>query len=384
MRIVIGIPTFQEADSIAHVTSQIDKGLQLLSDTAECTIVNADGESPDGTSQVFLATPSRFPKLSLTTKNHQGKGSNVFSLFEHCCEQDIDVLVLIDGDLLSVTPTWPASLAGPVLRSEADYVAPLYRRGRFDAGTTNQLAYPLLDAYFGHRIRQPIGGEFGISKALIQFLLQQRVDSNVLGYGIDIFMTGHAACAGFRIAQADLGIKRHKPSLGKSHRIFPDVATTAFGLIRQYQMSATTAKPRQFDPVTDPAPAVFSANAETAFAAWLARVQELMPVYKEWLGVEPREMITELASRKPGLSTSVWVELLAACIAKAVDNTDNAMDRHFAEQLFPVWGIRSMSFIRDNLDHSPETIELQIEDQNELFREALNARMVQFEKPTSA
>ena len=54
--------------------------------------------------------------------------------------------------------------------------------------------YPLTRALYGQRIRQPIGGDFGMSRPLVRHYLAQPVwDTDVARFGIDIWMTtdGH-------------------------------------------------------------------------------------------------------------------------------------------------------------------------------------------------
>ncbi|MBI1959002.1 MAG: glycosyltransferase, partial [Candidatus Rokubacteria bacterium] len=64
MPVAVGIPSYREADSIAHVVAQADQGLVRLLGPARCVIVNVDGDSPDGTAEVFRATPTRCGKES--------------------------------------------------------------------------------------------------------------------------------------------------------------------------------------------------------------------------------------------------------------------------------------------------------------------------------
>src|SRR5262245_35701527 len=186
-RLAVGIPTHQEADSVGNVARQVDGGLARLCDPADCVIINVDSASPDRTSEVFLNTPTLCRKESfIITEQPRGKGRNVLRFFEQCAELGVTALAIVDGDLRSVTPDWIEALLTPVLRGEADYVAPLYQRHRFDGSTTNHFAYPLMRGYFGIGVRQPIGGEFAFSAELIEHILGQPVDETTLGYGIDI------------------------------------------------------------------------------------------------------------------------------------------------------------------------------------------------------
>jgi len=68
----------------------------------------------------------------------------------------------------------------------------------------------LTRALFGKRIRQPIGGDFAISKDVAKFYVEQDVwDTDVAHFGIDIWMTINAITQGFRICQTNLGTKIH-------------------------------------------------------------------------------------------------------------------------------------------------------------------------------
>ncbi|HYK97277.1 MAG TPA: cell wall biosynthesis glycosyltransferase, partial [Candidatus Acidoferrales bacterium] len=117
-----------------------------------------------------------------------------------------------DSDLRSITPLWVKRLLGPIVEAQADYVAPLYARHKYDGTITNTIAYPLTRALYGMRIRQPIGGEFGFHADLARAYLAQPVwETDVARFGIDIFMTTTAVARKAKIAQAFLGAKIHDP-----------------------------------------------------------------------------------------------------------------------------------------------------------------------------
>src|SRR5439155_184091 len=75
-------------------------------------------------------------------------------------------------DLRSIAPEWIELLAGPILKGGYDFVAPLYARHKHDGTITNTVTYPLTRALYGLRIRQPIGGDFGVSGDLVRHYLK--------------------------------------------------------------------------------------------------------------------------------------------------------------------------------------------------------------------
>ncbi len=101
-----------------------------------------------------------------------GKGAALRTIFEIAAALDVQALVVVDSDLRSIVPEWIELLAGPILKGGYDFVAPLYVRHKFDGTITNTVTYPLTRALYGYRIRQPIGGDFGVSGDLVRHYLK--------------------------------------------------------------------------------------------------------------------------------------------------------------------------------------------------------------------
>jgi glucosylglycerate synthase len=141
-----------------------------------------------------------------------GKGAALRTLFLIARELGVSALVVVDSDLRSIVPEWIELLAGPILKGGYDFVAPLYARHKWDGTITNTVTYPLTRALYGLRIRQPIGGDFGVSGDLVaHYLERDDWDAEVSRFGIDIWMTMAAVTGGFAVCQARLGAKVHDP-----------------------------------------------------------------------------------------------------------------------------------------------------------------------------
>ena len=85
-------------------------------------------------------------------------------------------------------------------------MAPYYHRHKYDGTITNSIVYPLTRMLYGVAVRQPIGGEFGISARLIRrYLEREDWETDVARFGIDIWMTTIAIAEGFRVCQSFLG-----------------------------------------------------------------------------------------------------------------------------------------------------------------------------------
>jgi hypothetical protein len=97
-------------------------------------------------------------------------------------------------------------LIRPILFGGYDFVAPYYQRHKYDGTITNSIVYPLTRMLYGLSVRQPIGGEFGVSARLIgRYLECEDWETDVARFGIDIWMTTIAIAEGFRVCQSFLG-----------------------------------------------------------------------------------------------------------------------------------------------------------------------------------
>ncbi len=226
--IVVGIPSYLEADSIAFVTQQASVGLKKYFPDKTAVIINCDNNSPDGTEHVFLNTPTQIDKIYITTPPHTlGKGYNLENLFRKVLELGSKVLICVDADLTSIAPEWIRYFGEPVYGG-FDYVSPVYSRHKYDGTITNTICYPLIYSLFCRNIRQPISGDFAISAKLVEYLLLQPWRENTRKYGIDIFISMNAVTNGYKICKIGLGAKQHKPSGPKLDLMFVQVVDTAF------------------------------------------------------------------------------------------------------------------------------------------------------------
>ena len=227
--IMVGIPSFKNAATIGYVVRAAQAGLVQYFPDLKPVLVNSDAGSPDGTGRVVIETepPDYVEQILLTRPTNKlsrvsltypeidgvgGKGAALRTIFEMAAALEVQALVVVDSDLRSIIPEWIELLAGPILKGGYDYVAPLYARYKYDGTITNTVTYPLTRALYGNRIRQPIGGDFGVSGDLVRHYLElDDWTADISKFGIDIWMTTSALTGGFAVCQARLGAKVHDP-----------------------------------------------------------------------------------------------------------------------------------------------------------------------------
>jgi glycosyltransferase involved in cell wall biosynthesis len=169
-----------------------------------------------------------------------GKGSALKAVFEAAIYLKVKAVALVDSDLRSITPEWMKLLLSPVLLGTG-LVVPYYNRRKYDGTITNFLCYPITASLYGKNIRQPIGGDFGLSAELVNVILDSPLWEmpEVCEFGVDIFETYTALAKGFEVKQAFLGIKEHDPKDPTKHLtpMFRQVIGTMFTCIEKYESS---------------------------------------------------------------------------------------------------------------------------------------------------
>lgn len=222
--ILVGIPSYNNADTIGHVVRAASAGLAKYFPGFRAVLVNSDGGSTDGTPEVAARTLVDYGAMLISDRQsalHRiitpyhgipGKGSAFRTIFEIARRLKVKACAVVDSDVRSITPEWIELLIRPVLEEGYDYVAPYYLRHKYDGTITNSIVYPLTQALYGQRVRQPIGGDFGFSGRQAEHYLDQHVwESDVARFGIDIWMTTEAIASGGRVCQSFLGAKIHNP-----------------------------------------------------------------------------------------------------------------------------------------------------------------------------
>jgi len=237
--IIVGIPSYNEADSISYPTDVASRGLIQFFSGKKSVIINVDNNSPDGTRDIFMNTPTKVPKVYISTpKGVKGKGNNFKNLFEAAVELQAKAVVVVDADLKSITPQWIQYLGEPLFTG-FNYVTPIYARHKYDGSITNHIAYPLLRTLFGLRVRQPIGGDFGFSGRMARAFLSEKLwNDNVANFGIDIWMTTIAIARRFKVCQTFLGAPKTHRTKDPAKDLGPmltQVVMTFFDLIIDFE-----------------------------------------------------------------------------------------------------------------------------------------------------
>ncbi|MBI4466279.1 MAG: glycosyltransferase [Acidobacteria bacterium] len=380
--VVVGIPSYNNARTIGHVVRAVSAGLARHFSDLHCVIINSDGGSADGTPQAVLEAQVEADKLLLvrhplhpvhriSTPYHglPGKGSAFRTIFQAAKNLHAKACAVVDADLRSITPDWVELLVRPVLQQGFDYVAPYYRRHKYDGTITNSIVYPLTRALYATRVRQPIGGEFGLSAGLTERLLSKKVwETDVARYGVDIWMTTTALAEGFRVCQVYLGAKLHDPKDPGSDltAMLVQVVGSLFSLMEEYEKRWKAVRGSVPAPLYGFPYAVglepVRVNPERMLSAFQEGCRDLEPVYASFLRPDLQAELKRLANGQPAelrLDDMLWVQLVFDFAAAFHRRT---LDRkHLLESLTPLYLGWVASFVLRTQEASDDEAEQQIE-----------------------
>lgn len=219
--VLVGVLGKNVETTILHVLNVVNEGLYGYFPEYRKAIVVSIGSAPDSDRTFELAEMFQpyngVEKIVTEDVCGKGKGAGIRTVLKIADYLDAKSVVLVDGDLLSIRPKWIESIAGPIMYGRADLTVPYYIRHKYDGVITNILAYPFTRALYGIDIRQPIAGEFGLSKTLYRKLLGHPLFPN--DFGIDIFIVTVAAAEGLMPKESLFTMKIHEST---THYLEPE------------------------------------------------------------------------------------------------------------------------------------------------------------------
>jgi len=217
--ILVGVLCKDVETTVLNVLNVINEGLYRYFPDYKKAIVICCAKSSDQTDEaVALFQPyNTIEKIVTRDIIKGGKGAGVRTIFEIAHETEAKCVVLIDGDLLSVKPGWIQTIANPIVYGRADLTVPYYIRDKNDGVITNNLVYPFTRALYGIDIRQPIAGEYALSKNLYELLRKHPLFPP--DFGVDIFILTVAAAEGLYVKEGLYSLKIHEST---THYLEPE------------------------------------------------------------------------------------------------------------------------------------------------------------------
>lgn len=376
--IVVGIPSYQSGSSLIHVIRSIAKGLEINYRNKKALILVSDGGSTDDSREIaerVEVNSFNIEKIVTIYRGMPGKGSGLRAVFEAANFLKAKAIAVFDSDLISITQGWIKNVLEPVFNGY-DLVAPYYSRYKLDGTITNTIAYNLTRALYGLRVRQPIGGDFGLSGRLVKHYLDQDVwETDVAKFGIDIYMTTIAIVDGFNICQARLGVKVHgqKDPAADLGPMFRQVIGTTFQLMSMHENFWRKVKSSKEVPIVgevmDQIPAPFEIELHALIDYFRLGFGNFGEVWERIL--EPadyetiKELVKDIGRESFYLPIDAWVRTVYR-YAAAYANTPRQRMK-IVDTLIPLYYARVASLVIELEDKNPEESERHFEENAQVF-----------------
>jgi len=375
--VLIGIPCFNNEATIANVMTMVSEGLFTYYNDIRPVLFVSDGGSTDDTRDIAQSIELKpwQERIIQIYRGVAGKGSAFRAIFEAAQMLDVDACIVVDSDLRSISPDWIKLLLSPVLEKDFEYVAPVYTRYKYDGTITNNIVYNIIRAVFGKRIRQPIGGDFAISKNLAKIYLDKPVwTTDIARFGIDIFMTVNAVVSNVKICQANLGVKIHDAkdpaqSLGP---MFVQVIGTLFNLMEGYEpywKNIEHSKPvPTFGDINVSEPEPIEVNLERLVNEYKLGFSQFHALYQEMFSGDVYNALLSSSTLDVihfSIPVEVWVKVVYEL--SAVYHTWKINKVRLINLMVPLYFGRIASFINETLSMNSFQAEEEVEKQAQVF-----------------
>jgi len=216
--IVIGLATYNNADTIGNLVRAVVAGLPQHFPSKQSVLVHLDGGSEDATVQLVReAADSTVPLIQdkyvldkFLTPAHglPGHVSAARGIFQSAEKLGAAACLLLDATTQNVAADSIHALLRPVVEQGFDMAVPYFRRHRYEGGVSNGIVAPMIRALYGKRLRQPLGSEFALSGRLAgQCVKLETQNGQPAQCSVDIWLVIEAICGNYRICQVFLGEK---------------------------------------------------------------------------------------------------------------------------------------------------------------------------------
>jgi glucosylglycerate synthase len=380
--ILIGMPTHNDAKTVQSAIQAIQTGILRSFPRERAVIINTDAGSTDGTPDMVMAA-------SISDVHRSFNGYTLRTLHaistSYANSPSAEIAfrtILAAGELLrakacavispqstTIEAQWIENLVRPVYRDNFDFVAPIYKRHKFEGILLTNLVYPMMRSLYGLRVREPYASEFGFSSRLgSQFLVQHNWTQEAERDDPSIDLTISALTDGFRVHQTFLGARDHiKPQardLVHAMRqtigsLFSSMESTFAIWSTKSGSEGVSTKGPEIEVTVDP----FRVNRKQLKQMFSEGVAELGSVLESILTESTLTELQQIASMDESsfrFHSELWVKTVyefAVSYYKSVIARD-----HILQALVPLYRGRMFTFLVENRSASAADVANNIEN----------------------
>jgi hypothetical protein len=378
--LLVGVSSRDAADTITHALSAIEQSFQQYFVRQRVVIVivgSGDKDKKNGLLEDTSSTPStrnpRQPGITSLRTIHR-----VTADFSSPPPPGVALhTVLAAADLLraracavlppaaNLSPGAVASLLKPAYHENFDFVAPLYKRNKFQGLLARNLLYPMSRAVFGCAIRELYSDEWGFSGRLASLCLNQDVwQEQAIRARPEAWMAISAIASDLRCCQTYLGEKSQPPTVAGSDIVdaLRQTVGNLFWCLEGNQSLWMDSQRSQQVPTFGPEHELTSETTELdphrMFEMFRSGVTELEPILSVILDPDTLKEVKNVVALPEGqfrFRPDLWVRTVydfASSYHHAVINRD-----HLVQAFAPFYRGMTNSFLIEHSDSSPAEME---------------------------
>src|SRR5215469_5417687 len=375
--IVVGISTHNHAKTVGPVVGAIQAGILKCFPRERVAIINADGGSQDGTTELVKnasiddlwrdskvyalrtlhSISVRYARVPDPSRALQTILAGADLLRAKAC-------VIVSPDSTTIQPDWIQRLARPAYSDNFDLVCPIYQRQQFEGALVRNLLYPMTRSIYGSRIREPYGSEFAISGRLVtDFLGNGIMNQDWARMGPEIALTILAITGKYRVCQSCLGARDH--STRNAHDMVGVMRRTVGALFASldgnfsFWSAVNGSEPvPMLGTQAELPPETARVNRKRLLEMFAGGVAQLEPVLRSILSASLLSELQRIAAL--GLNdfeypAELWTKTVfefAASYHKSTINRD-----HILQSLVPLYRGRSLTFLSQNRNGNGDNLE---------------------------
>lgn len=378
--LLVGVSSRDAADTITHALGAIEQSFQQYFVRQRVVIVvvgSGDKDKRDGILEAASSAPStrnpRQPGITSLRTIHR-----VTADFSSPPPPGVALrTVLAAADLLraracavlppaaNLSPSAVANLLKPAYHENFDFVAPLYKRHKFQGLLARNLLYPMSRAVFGCSIRELYSDEWGFSGRLASLCLNQDVwQEEAIRARPEAWMAISAIASDLRCCQTYLGEKSQPPTVAGSDivEVLRQTVGNLFWCLEGNQSlwldSQRSQQVATFGPAHELTSETTELDPHRMFEMFRSGVTELEPILTVVLDPDTLVEIKNIVALPEGqfrFRPDLWVRTVydfASSYHHAVINR-----AHLVQAFAPFYRGMTNSFLIEHSDSSPAEME---------------------------
>lgn len=236
--LLIGIPFYYNNPDLGQVLASVDEVLQKWIGRRQLIVCVGDANAAD-----ILPTIEKMalhhPHLAfILPPEASGRGMSIRALLQIARKMEVDLLVFNahmqtdQGNGINIE--WLEGLLTPI-QGQYDMVLGSLRQHSGIDSIGYMLVAPVLEAFYGSRLRDPLGGIYAIAHDLVEELATEAKfwTDSIAGAGIDFWLITRALSWDKQICELYMGGNEKSNDIARQNKIFYDMTQALFECLRR-------------------------------------------------------------------------------------------------------------------------------------------------------